>query len=243
MDEIELDGQAYISARRAAKENGYTADYIGQLIRCGKLQGRKVGRAWFVETASLNSYLSGETTSATSVPEPTVLVEAPLSVPVEQDAATNESENEPQEVPVHIPVRVVEQPKVQPVILRDERVPSASGGYKKVYSPRYPLLTYMDDQENLLPALIERGDTMEEEPVGGEELPNVRLHKTTTAATPQWDEEAEARAPRMRALAYGALTMVAFALFMGALTFTEQELSYNAETGVAATTFSLTLFR
>ena len=57
MDSLEIDGKAYISARRAAKEHGYVADYIGQLIRAGKLVGKKVGRAWYVDVESLDAYI------------------------------------------------------------------------------------------------------------------------------------------------------------------------------------------
>lgn len=57
MDSLEIEGKEYISARRAAREHGYVADYIGQLIRNGKIQGKKVGRSWYVESDSLNAYI------------------------------------------------------------------------------------------------------------------------------------------------------------------------------------------
>ena len=60
MDELEIDGKKYLSSRRAAKEHKYHIDYIGQLIRAGKVSGKKVGRSWYVEAASLASYLSQE---------------------------------------------------------------------------------------------------------------------------------------------------------------------------------------
>lgn len=60
MDELQISGKRYLSSRRAAKDNGYASDYIGQLIRGGKLRGQKVGRAWYVEAETLESYLRGE---------------------------------------------------------------------------------------------------------------------------------------------------------------------------------------
>jgi hypothetical protein len=60
MDELEIAGRRYLSTRRAGKEHRYHADYIGQLIRSGKVVGKKVGRSWYVEEESLITYLSGE---------------------------------------------------------------------------------------------------------------------------------------------------------------------------------------
>ena len=60
MDELEISGKRYLSSKRAAKEHKYHADYIGQLIRAGKVVGTKVGRAWYVESVSLDEYLANE---------------------------------------------------------------------------------------------------------------------------------------------------------------------------------------
>ncbi len=57
MDELEISGKRYLSSRRAAKQYNYHSDYIGQLIRAGKVEGTKVGRAWYVEAVSLKTYL------------------------------------------------------------------------------------------------------------------------------------------------------------------------------------------
>lgn len=60
MDELEISGKRYISSRRAGKEHRYHPDYIGQLIRGGKVPGQKVGRAWYVDAEALKAYFSGE---------------------------------------------------------------------------------------------------------------------------------------------------------------------------------------
>jgi len=60
MDELEISGRRYISSARAAKEHKYHSDYIGQLVRAGKVAGQKVGRAWYVDADSLAEYLGKE---------------------------------------------------------------------------------------------------------------------------------------------------------------------------------------
>ena len=69
MDELEISGKRYISARRAAREHGYHPDYIGQLIRGKKIIGQKVGRSWYAEDRSLNIYLGRETSTTTAIIE------------------------------------------------------------------------------------------------------------------------------------------------------------------------------
>ncbi|PIP73155.1 MAG: hypothetical protein COW88_02800, partial [Candidatus Lloydbacteria bacterium CG22_combo_CG10-13_8_21_14_all_47_15] len=55
--EIILAGRLYISAKLAGELTGYTSDYIGQLSRAGKIQGKILGRTRFVDKESLLSYL------------------------------------------------------------------------------------------------------------------------------------------------------------------------------------------
>jgi hypothetical protein len=68
MDELEISGRRYISSVRAAKEHKYHADYIGQLVRGGKVVGQKVGRAWYVDADSLSEYLGKELPARGPVP-------------------------------------------------------------------------------------------------------------------------------------------------------------------------------
>lgn len=85
MDELEISGKRYISSVRAAKEHKYHSDYIGQLIRGGKVVGQKVGRAWYVEAKSLAEYLGKEVPARGPVakkvkPEP-IAVEEKIPAP------------------------------------------------------------------------------------------------------------------------------------------------------------------
>lgn len=53
MKSLVLEGKEYVKAREAAKEYGYTSDYIGQLCRSGKIDAQLVGRTWYVALDSL----------------------------------------------------------------------------------------------------------------------------------------------------------------------------------------------
>ncbi|MBX4195355.1 tail fiber domain-containing protein [Candidatus Parcubacteria bacterium] len=53
-----VEGEKYISARRAAKEVGYADDYIGQLCRSGALNCKMVGRSWHVTRESVHNHVS-----------------------------------------------------------------------------------------------------------------------------------------------------------------------------------------
>jgi len=88
MDELQISGKRYLSSRRVAKENGYHTDYIGQLIRGGKVKGQKVGRTWYVEADSFAAYL-GKEAGAPVVEQVATTVETPAhavaaAVPVEE---------------------------------------------------------------------------------------------------------------------------------------------------------------
>lgn len=55
-DEIVIDGEQYISSKRAAQVSGYTQDYVGQLCRGGSIQARRVGGLWYVALKSLQEH-------------------------------------------------------------------------------------------------------------------------------------------------------------------------------------------
>lgn len=125
MDELEIGGKKYLSSKRAAREHKYHIDYIGQLIRAGKVVGKKVGRAWYVEEKSLNTYLkqeAGEKAYSTLVrEEPAVATEAPAATAVEEDAAESAPEEIKKEVSeieafeAAASVPVAKQPEPEPL--------------------------------------------------------------------------------------------------------------------------------
>ena len=52
-----IDNKKYISSKDAGNISGYTNDYVARLARQGKVLGKKVGRAWYVEEESLNNFI------------------------------------------------------------------------------------------------------------------------------------------------------------------------------------------
>jgi hypothetical protein len=56
MDHINFAGKEYTKAALIAKRFGYTADYIGQLCRSGRVAARLVGRSWYVDIDSIHEH-------------------------------------------------------------------------------------------------------------------------------------------------------------------------------------------
>lgn len=109
MDELQISGKRFISSQRIAKENRYTADYIGQLIRGGKVAGQKVGRAWYVDAASFDAFLGreGQVQQVQQVqPEQPVQKEEAKEEKKEIEPVLVVQEKEaPAYVPLHLPVK------------------------------------------------------------------------------------------------------------------------------------------
>lgn len=59
----------YISLKEAAKISGYSPDYVGQLIRQGKLPGKQVfsNVAWVTTEKALERYIKGEKNKSKSM--------------------------------------------------------------------------------------------------------------------------------------------------------------------------------
>ncbi len=139
MDELEISGKRYISSRRAARQYKYHSDYIGQLIRGGKVVGAKVGRAWYVETKSLATYLGQEevfqsgagTPAAAGVPGVVYIGKPPVQ----------EKKIEPEPSGTNYVAEKILTPHIVPV--------------QKI------ALTYIPDTEPFLPEVRSSGDTQE----------------------------------------------------------------------------------
>lgn len=56
MDKVTLNGKLYERSAVVAKQHGYTADYLGQLSRDGKVDAELVGRSWYVHSPSVTAY-------------------------------------------------------------------------------------------------------------------------------------------------------------------------------------------
>ena len=165
MDSIEIEGKEYVSAKRAAREHRYTMDYVGQLIRAGKIDGKKVGRAWYVDLVSLEVYTQSLGTIPTAsaqdkIAEVEVAALPPVIRQVEAPAHRIELKTlDPvasESVEIIHPQQAVEpvEPQRQP-----EPVYEAPKAYLKpvresldeVFSMRY-----LEDSEPTLPSIVER---------------------------------------------------------------------------------------
>ncbi len=228
MDELEIAGQRYLSTRRAGKEHKYHSDYIGQLIRGGKVIGKKVGRSWYVQEDSLNAYLSGEVfdTKAASKKEvaPVLKVEpvAAKEVPVVQPAPAvtavaevveekitvpNEKEIVADAAPA--PIKIVKEPvalnttPVRRIPIDDANRVQINGS--KVVSVKSNNLRYISDDAPVLP-----------------EVPSKKIAVTVSEEVPTYEaeylpsvEEVEVQSRSSRA---GVLSLAALAV-IGILTF------------------------
>jgi len=56
MEVITLNGKEFVRAVKAAREVGYTADYVGQLCRSGAISAERVGRSWYVARDELREH-------------------------------------------------------------------------------------------------------------------------------------------------------------------------------------------
>lgn len=58
MEALTVNGKNYIKASAAARDLGYTADYVGQLCRSGRVDAMLVGRSWYVCKDSITGHKS-----------------------------------------------------------------------------------------------------------------------------------------------------------------------------------------
>jgi hypothetical protein len=56
-----IDGLTYIPIRDAAAASYLSTEYLARLARLGRLRARMIGRTWFIETDSLQQFLSTRT--------------------------------------------------------------------------------------------------------------------------------------------------------------------------------------
>ena len=56
METLVLNGKTYVKASKAARDLGYTADYVGQLCRSGSVDAHLVGRTWYVHADKLGEH-------------------------------------------------------------------------------------------------------------------------------------------------------------------------------------------
>ncbi len=80
MEEKEQHTHGYITLKEAAELSGYSADYIGQLIRKKKLPGKQVylNIAWVTTEEAIQAYMRGDTEALEHI-DIDAVVDAPSS--------------------------------------------------------------------------------------------------------------------------------------------------------------------
>lgn len=203
MDELELSGRRHLSAKRAAREHRYHSDYIGQLIRSGKVAGQKVGRSWYVDAESLSAYLKGETQPpppqvsqsvpppvAVPVPPPVVETEAPAQPPVVEKVVAQQ--NEEAAAPIHI--TKVDEPVVEP---QPQPIPTPP----PPPAPAPAGLRFIPDEEPIVQAVY----TMPKGAAASQRMHEAEEERVMVTST-----------PRRRAMSVALAALALFA-FIGAL--------------------------
>ena len=162
MDELEISGKRFLSTRRAAKDHKYTSDYVGQLIRGGKVVGKKVGRSWYVEEQSLNAYLSGEQTQGVPVVKEQVVerlvIEELEATPVIAEVAEPKAEEEKGEKLETVVVKKIPEEKTfEPVIVKTKILEERHIPIRTTTLPTQEVpaigLRYVADDEPALPEI------------------------------------------------------------------------------------------
>ena len=246
MDNLEIEGKEYISAKRAAREHSYTMDYVGQLIRSGKLVGKKVGRAWYVEQDSLSAYVASLAGASGAKREPEGVSQK--SAPAEEVSA-HDTSAKPEATP-EIPIqREGEEKKTNQYLGQQTKREERES--KPAY--HYPMLRYVSDNEPTFPELMEQTATgdegvtesnkpeMEEEteeykiPIAISVAPESLPYRQEIRAKERGDRTPAHRAPILPALV--GVAVVALILVAGGVsivlsrTFTYESATASIETG------------
>lgn len=152
MDTLQISGKRYISTRKAAKDNGYHSDYIGQLIRSGKVKGQKVGRSWYVLEESFVSYRAAEDAKNGNKHGGAAAEEAKIEIPqrgIREEIVADEVESQ---AAIADAGKVIPAPEdARPIAVRTEAIPTASTKYDEKHTDigkpidAFKLLTYIQE--------------------------------------------------------------------------------------------------
>lgn len=142
-DVLLIDGDEYISTKRAAEILDYSADYIGQLARGGKIKARRVERAWVVNLQSLKDH---KEKAEAYVPVPPVLeVSEPLETIVGLDGIEYVSAKRAAEISHYNPDYVAQ-------LAREGKVPAKQVA-NRWYVAKTELLKHKEHNDALLAAV------------------------------------------------------------------------------------------
>ncbi|MBI1999389.1 MAG: hypothetical protein HYS74_01895 [Parcubacteria group bacterium] len=180
--ELSFDGKKYVSSRRLAEETGYTHDHLSRLCREKKIDGKLIGRIWFVNPESFTAYQNSFTekhlfaaeAATPQIPEPS----SPDDITIKKEflpqehqgvehAATSFAQSTP---PIKIQIHghpaedawdsllfsETGQPPTHEQPVQEKRMPFERHSYARDERPIIPKTSWLDDiQKNitlLLPA-------------------------------------------------------------------------------------------
>lgn len=219
MDEIVLDGKKYVSAKRAAKQTGYTKDYIGQLSRAGRLPARMIGRNWYIEESAvdhqqkstLRKLENGNTgdSDAKELPPPVQSENRSISV----------SQESPSKVRL-IPTQLASRQKIPPV---NSMPRFGSSAIAEAFPMRYTV-----DDRPLIPTPIRHQRTS----ITVEDVvtvtPKVKQATKTESSTSPSEYVADARAVRVQR--YGPPARIVKKEFAATMPVVDSDISFKQET-------------
>lgn len=220
MDELLIAGLPYISAKRAAQEHRYSPDYIGQLIRAGKLSGQKVGRSWYVSKESLASFLASASAPAEKVPSAPAPLPAPSSAEEKKVVSANVK---------NVPISDAKKETLFP--MREESFTEKP----------YELMKYLPDTDEMLPTLVSLPDASvpsAEDVFPAREAPMRKEESSSAMASAASFSASRSNYLLPAPAAYAASVGLALMLTLGSIGLISYRVSVNGEEGVSLTSFA-----
>jgi hypothetical protein len=213
MDELEISGKRYISAKRIAKENKYHPDYMGQLIRAGRISGTKVGRAWYVEEASLNVYLgkAGAAVAQAPASAASVVVTEVFQAPIMPEQNLLEKNFVPAGASLGAGGEEFSREKISAKALTSVQSSSTVKPAYRSTTYQKPTLTYVSDSSPLFPAI--KKTPVEQRPIEVAQPVQQPVHRI--AQQVEVDAEEEPKRSLLGPIVGGtALAIVGVAIFV-----------------------------
>ena len=224
MDVIVLQGKPHVPAKQAAREFNYTPDYIGQLIRGGKVSGQKIGRSWYVDLETLKSHLKIEDTPG--LKEDRSPSDRPIFLRPNERTTSPAMSPRPKEA-------MVEDRPAQQLFPRDLR-------------EEHTLLKYLHDEEPTFPVLRRKenpgGEVAEEDtvaiPIHRMKEPEMVIGTSLPSLTREEPGRNRREPPLLPAAAGATLSfLLATLLLAGASLFTSQKIVFDANRRVTTVSF------
>lgn len=144
---LNFDGKKFISAKIAAKNFGYTSDYVGQLCRAKKINSRLVGRSWYVSEKDLIEHKNNHHLNS-KIPKYIILSKKDKII---QSKPTLQEKNIKRISDERIP-------KVKKIELKNAQIFKSRNLKSRIAEPGSNKILYIKDNEPLFPNIDKRFD-------------------------------------------------------------------------------------